>query len=100
MAGWAIACADAPLRLLQQAGDVSLRSHPRVQAELCVRVSVFILKAHQAKLMASPGCKTLLADVQTRLRDRIENIKSVVGLNMAGLRHLQAVQSTRQQNVR
>lgn len=69
-----------------------------MQAELCVRVSVFILKAHQAPLMASPGCKSLLADVQQGLRSRLGTMKHLVGFNMAGLRHVKSVQSTRHQH--
>lgn len=62
-----------------------------MQAELCVKVAVSILKAHQAKLVASPGCKSLLADVQKCLRDQLANMKRMVGFNMAGMRHLQGM---------
>eukprot|EP00892_Ulva_mutabilis_P003716 jgi/Ulvmu1/1716/UM116_0030.1 len=67
-----------------------------LNVELCVRVAVFILKAHEGPLTASPGCTTLIAEVQKDLRTRLRNMKNMVGFNMAGLRYVQAEHSRRQ----
>jgi U3 small nucleolar RNA-associated protein 12 len=59
-----------------------------VQAELCVRLTVCLLKAHHSKLMASPASKQILAEVQHGLRAQVRAMKNLIGFNMAGLTHI------------
>lgn len=58
------------------------------RVELTVRVAVMLLKAHQAKLMATPAMRPTLAALQTSLRARVQAFKNVMGFNLAGLQHL------------
>ena len=59
-----------------------------MQADLCVRLTVCLLNAHHSKLMASPACKGVLADVQHGLRSQVQAMKSLIGFNVAGLTHI------------
>lgn len=60
------------------------------KVELSVRVAVLLLKAHQAKIMASPSTRPTLAKLQVSLRNQVQAFKNVMGFNLAGLQHLSA----------
>ena len=64
--------------------------HDTSKVELSVRVAVLLLKAHQAKLMATPAMRPTLAALQASLRARVQAFKNVMGFNLAGLQHLAA----------
>ena len=60
------------------------------KVELCVRVAVMLLTAHQAQLRASPAVRPMLATLQHCLRGRVQAFRNVMGFNLAGLQHLNA----------
>lgn len=59
-----------------------------MQAEVCVRLTMCLLKAHHSRMMSTPACKSVLADVQRSLRTRVQAMKSLMGFNVAGLNHI------------
>lgn len=66
-----------------------------VQAEVPVRAAVILMDAHQARLMAAPACRPLLAQLQRSLRSCVQSMKNVTGFNLAGLHHVQDLAKAR-----
>jgi Dip2/Utp12 Family len=60
-----------------------------------VRAAVILLNAHQARLMATPACRPLLSKLQRSLRTCVQSMKNLMGFNLAGLHHVQALAKSR-----
>ena len=63
---------------------VNLRQHKGV--ELCAKVSVFLIKAHQSQIVANRTMMTPLRELQTLVRNRTTEIRDTVGFNLAAIR--------------
>jgi U3 small nucleolar RNA-associated protein 12 len=64
-----------------------LRAGSRV--ELLCRVAVLLLRLHLRQLSATPAARGTLAELQGLLRKRVQEVKDLMGFNLAGLEHLQ-----------
>jgi U3 small nucleolar RNA-associated protein 12 len=54
--------------------------------ELCAKISVFLIKAHQAQIVANRTMMTPLRELQTLVRMRTTEIRDTVGFNIAAMR--------------
>ena len=54
--------------------------------ELCAKISVFLIKAHQAQIVANRTMMTPLRELQTLVRTRTTEIRDTVGFNIAAMR--------------
>ena len=63
---------------------VNLRQHKGV--ELCAKVSVFLIKAHQAQIVSNRALMTPLRELQTLVRHRATEFRDIVGFNIAAMR--------------
>jgi len=63
---------------------VNLRRHKGV--ELCAKISVFLIKAHQAQIVANRTMMTPLRELQTLVRKQTTEIRDTVGFNLAAIR--------------
>jgi U3 small nucleolar RNA-associated protein 12 len=54
--------------------------------ELCAKISVFLIKAHQAQIQAHQTMMTPLRELQTLVRMRTTEIRDTVGFNLAAMR--------------
>ncbi|KAL7428600.1 hypothetical protein ACHAXH_001719 [Discostella pseudostelligera] len=63
---------------------LNLQRHKGV--ELCARVSVFLIKAHQKAIVANRTMMTPLRELQTLVRKRTSEIRDTVGFNLAAIR--------------
>jgi hypothetical protein len=59
-----------------------------------VRAAVIMLNAHQGRLMM-PSCRPLLIKLQACLRMCVQSTKNLMGFNLAGLHHVQALAKLR-----
>eukprot|EP00891_Asterochloris_glomerata_P007696 jgi/Astpho2/7696/e_gw1.00115.7.1_t len=58
------------------------------QVELCCRVCTLLMRLHHQQLMATPQARPLMIKLQKRLREGIQDVKDVMGFNLAALQHL------------
>lgn len=63
---------------------VNLRQHKGV--ELCAKISVFLIKAHQGQIVANRTMMTPLRELQTLVRKRTTETRDTVGFNLAAIR--------------
>jgi len=63
---------------------INLKRHKGV--ELCAKVSVFLIKAHQAQIVANRTMMTPLRELQNLVRQRTSEIRDTVGFNLAAMR--------------
>jgi len=63
---------------------VNLQRHKGV--ELCAKISVFLIKTHQAQIVANRTMMTPLRELQTLVRNRTTEIRDTVGFNLAAVR--------------
>jgi len=63
---------------------VNLQRHKGV--ELCAKVSVFLVKAHQAQIVANRTMMTPLRELQNLVRKRTTEARDTVGFNLAAMR--------------
>jgi U3 small nucleolar RNA-associated protein 12 len=63
---------------------LNLQRHKGV--ELCAKVSVFLIKAHQKTIIANRTMMTPLRELQTLVRMRTSDIRDTVGFNLAAIR--------------
>lgn len=63
---------------------VNLQRHKGV--ELCAKISVFLIKTHQAQIVANHTMMTPLRELQTLVRKRTTEIRDTVGFNIAAVR--------------
>ncbi len=54
--------------------------------ELCAKVSVFLIKAHQKAIVANRAMMTPLRELQSLVRMRTSEIRDTVGFNLAAIR--------------
>lgn len=54
--------------------------------ELCAKISVFLIKAHQAQIVANRTMMAPLRELQTLVRKRTTEIRDTVGFNIAAMR--------------
>jgi len=54
--------------------------------ELCAKVSVFLVRAHQTQIVASRALMAPLRELRSLARQRTSEVRDVVGFNMAALR--------------
>eukprot|EP00970_Alexandrium_tamarense_P008883 scaffold1732_cov195-Alexandrium_tamarense.AAC.1 len=54
--------------------------------ELCAKIAVFLIKAHQAQIVANRTMMTPLRELQTLVRLRTTEIRDTVGFNLAAMR--------------
>lgn len=57
--------------------------------ELLCRVATLLLRLHMQQLMGTPGARPLLLDLQQLLHQRVQELKDVMGFNLAAMAHLQ-----------
>ncbi|KAL4458578.1 hypothetical protein ABPG75_013443 [Micractinium tetrahymenae] len=60
-----------------------------VQVELLCRVATLLLRLHMQQLMGTPAARPLLLDLQQLLHARVQELKDVMGFNLAAMNHLQ-----------
>lgn len=63
---------------------INLQRHKGV--ELCAKVSVFLIKAHQKAIVSNRAMMTPLRELQTLVRKRTTEIRDTVGFNLAAIR--------------
>ncbi|KAL7543092.1 hypothetical protein ACHAXR_012413 [Thalassiosira sp. AJA248-18] len=63
---------------------LNLQRHKGV--ELCAKISVFLIKAHQAQIVANRSMMTPLRELQLLVRNRTTAIRDTVGFNLAAIR--------------
>lgn len=63
---------------------LNLQRHKGV--ELCAKISVFLIKAHQAQIVANRTMMAPLRELQTLVRKRTTDIRDTVGFNLAAIR--------------
>jgi U3 small nucleolar RNA-associated protein 12 len=63
---------------------VNLQRHKGV--ELCAKISVFLIKAHQKAIVANRTMMTPLRELQTLVRKRTTEIRDTVGFNLAAIK--------------
>jgi len=63
---------------------VNLRQHKGV--ELCAKISVFLIRSHQAQIVANRTMMTPLRELQNLVRLRTTEIRDTVGFNLAAIR--------------
>ena len=63
---------------------VNLQRHKGV--ELCAKISVFLIKAHQGQIVANRTMMTPLRELQSLVRKRTTEIRDTVGFNLAAMR--------------
>ncbi|KAL3799031.1 hypothetical protein HJC23_005170 [Cyclotella cryptica] len=56
--------------------------------ELCAKISVFLVKSHQAQIVSNRTMMTPLRELQTLVRLRTTEIRDTVGFNMAAMRSI------------
>ena len=59
------------------------------QVELLCRVSTLLLRLHMQQLMGTPSVRPLLIELQELLRQRVQELKDLMGYNLAAISHLQ-----------
>ncbi|KAL4429403.1 hypothetical protein ABPG77_005177 [Micractinium sp. CCAP 211/92] len=59
------------------------------QVELLCRVATLLLRLHMQQLMGTPAARPLLLDLQQLLHARVQELKDVMGFNLAAMNHLQ-----------
>lgn len=59
------------------------------QVELLCRVSTLLLRLHMQQLMGTPSVRPLLIELQALLRQRVQELKDLMGYNLAAITHLQ-----------
>lgn len=57
--------------------------------ELLCRVSTLLLRLHMQQLMGTPSVRPLLIELQELLRQRVQELKDLMGYNLAAISHLQ-----------
>jgi U3 small nucleolar RNA-associated protein 12 len=73
-------------RLLKLLIEMSQQS--RYDVELCCRCSVFLLRCHFQQIVAARAFIQEIQDLQTAVRFNITSLRTLVGTNLAGLRHM------------
>jgi U3 small nucleolar RNA-associated protein 12 len=63
---------------------INLQRHKGV--ELCAKISVFLIKAHQKAIVANRTMMTPLRELQTLVRKRTTEIRDTVGFNLAAIK--------------
>ena len=63
---------------------VNLRQHKGV--ELCAKISVYLIRSHQAQIVANRTMMTPLRELQNLVRLRTTEIRDTVGFNLAAIR--------------
>lgn len=58
--------------------------------ELLCRIATLLLRLHMQQLMSTPAAKPALVKLQHILRTRVQDLKDVMGYNLAALNYLQA----------
>ena len=61
----------------------------RLQVELLCRVATLLLRLHMQQLMGTPSARPLLIQLQQLLHQRVQELKDVMGFNLAAMAHLQ-----------
>lgn len=61
----------------------------RLQVELLCRVATLLLRLHMQQLMGTPSARPLLIELQQLLHQRVQELKDVMGYNLAAMAHLQ-----------
>ena len=59
-----------------------------LQVELLCRVSTLLLRLHMQQLMGTPSVRALLVELQQLLRQRVQEMKDVMGVNLAAMTRL------------
>jgi len=73
-------------RLLKLLIEMSQQS--RYDVELCCRCSVFLLRCHFQQIVAARAFIQEIQDLQAAVRSNITSLRTLVGTNLAGLRHM------------
>ncbi|KAL7545346.1 hypothetical protein ACHAWF_008697 [Thalassiosira exigua] len=63
---------------------LNLQRHKGV--ELCAKISVFLVKAHQAQIVANRTIMTPLRELQSLVRKRTTEVRDTIGFNLAAIR--------------
>ncbi|KAL9188525.1 hypothetical protein ACHAXT_006903 [Thalassiosira profunda] len=63
---------------------LNLQRHKGV--ELCAKISVFLIKTHQAQIVANRTMMAPLRELQKLVRERTTDIRDTVGFNLAAIR--------------
>lgn len=63
---------------------VNLQRHKGV--ELCAKISVFLIKAHQKAIVANRTMITPLRELQTLVRKRTTDVRDTIGFNLAAIK--------------
>jgi len=59
------------------------------KVELAARLAVLLLRLHHAQLVGTPNARPVLAALRKLLRRRVTEVRNLLGVNLAGLQHLQ-----------
>ena len=73
-------------RLLKLLIEMSQQS--KYDMELCCRCSVFLLRCHFQQIVAARAFIQEIQDLQSAVRSNITSLRTLVGTNLAGLRHM------------
>lgn len=57
--------------------------------ELLCRVATLLLRLHMQQLMGTPSARPTLIELQALLHQRVQELKDLMGFNLAALNHLQ-----------
>ena len=63
---------------------LNLQRHKGV--ELCAKISVFLIKTHQAQIVANRSMMAPLRELQTLVRTRTTDVRDTIGFNLAAIR--------------
>jgi U3 small nucleolar RNA-associated protein 12 len=68
--------------------------------ELCAKIAVFLVKAHQAQIISNRTMMTPLRELQTLVRSRTTEIRDTIGFNMAAMKSIARLANERKQETK